>query len=75
MPHKVQSFMALAATNEDTKIFDFQDSLAFEAITQNNPDIPSYMDALTGPHQEGFFKAMQNKIKQLEIKNTWTLIR
>ena len=68
MPHKVQSFMAFAATDEDTQKFDFWDPLSFEAMTQNDPDLPSYMDALTGPDQQGFFKAMQNKIKQLKSK-------
>ena len=37
-------------------------------MTQNDPDLPSSMDALTGPDQEGFFKAMQNEIDQLENK-------
>ena len=49
MSHKVQSFMSFVATNEDTQTIDFQDPLAFQAITQNNPDLPSYVDTLTGP--------------------------
>ena len=58
MHHKVHSFMAFTATNEDTPTFDFSDPLAFQATTQNDPDLPSCMDALTGPEQEGFFEAM-----------------
>ena len=48
--------------------------MAFQVMTQNDPDLPSYVDALTGPDWEGFFEAMHNEIKQLENKNTWTLI-
>ena len=58
MTHKVQSFMAFAAADEDTQLFDFWDPLASKTMTQNDPDLPSYVDALTGPDQEGFFEAM-----------------
>ena len=67
--------MSFAATDEDTQTFDFQDPLVFQAMTQNNPDLTSYVDTLTGPDQEGFFEAVQNEIKQLENKSTWTLIQ
>ena len=67
--------MAFAAANEDTQMFDIWDPLAFQAMTQNDPNLPIYMDALTGPDWEGFFKAMQNKIKELKSKNMWTLIQ
>ena len=74
MPHKAQSFMAFAATNEDTQTFDFQDTLTFQAMTQHDPDQPSYVDTLAGPYSEGFFEDMQNDIEQLKSKKFWTLI-
>ena len=55
MHRKVQSFMAFTASNEDTQTFDFQDPSAYQAMTRNDPDPPSYVDALD---QEGFFEAM-----------------
>ena len=50
--------MASAAADEDTQLFDFWDPFAYKAMTKNDPDLPSYMFALTGPDQEHCFEAM-----------------
>ena len=60
--------MAFAAANEDTQMLDSQDPLPFQAMTQNDPDLPHYLDALTGPDHEGFFEAMQMKLNNKRAK-------
>ena len=37
-----------------------------------NPDMPSYHEALTGPHAKEYEQAMITEIKQLMAHRTWT---
>ena len=45
---------------------------AFKASKKgNNPDLPNYREAMTGPHRKDFEKAMQREIEALESHGTW----
>ena len=38
----------------------------------NNPNAPTWEEAMTGPHRDKFEKAMLKEIRELEAKGTWT---
>ena len=38
---------------------------------RNDPDLPSFQEAMAGPHREEFKKAMIKEIRSLEAKETW----
>jgi hypothetical protein len=46
----------------------------FKSKTKD-PDTPMLHEALAGPHQEEFLKAMRNEIKELEEHDTWTVVK
>ena len=43
--------------------------------TGSDPDTPSVMEALTGPHRDGFLDTIQLEITELEHHNTWKVIK
>ena len=47
----------------------------FRAKKGNDPDTPSMMEALSGPHREEFMEAMQNEITELEHHGTWKVVK
>ena len=49
--------------------------MAFQAAIQKDPDLPSYVDTLTEPDQEGFYNMMWKEVEELEGKNMWMPIQ
>ena len=41
---------------------------------RNDPDLPSAMESVNGPHAEEFWKAMDAKIAGLEAKQAWEVV-
>ena len=48
--------------------------MVYQASTCKDPDLPGYVEALTGPDHEGFYEGTWQEIKELVSKNTWTPI-
>ena len=46
-----------------TNTFFFCYHLSYQASTCKDPNLPSYVDALTSPDQEGFYEGMWKEIK------------
>ena len=69
-----QAYSAFVAGDSSTETYDFRDPLVYQASTCKDPDLPGYVAALMGPDREGFYEEMQQEIKELESKNTWTPI-
>jgi histone deacetylase 1/2 len=40
----------------------------------SDPDLPSTREALSGPHAEEFWKAMDKEIRELEAKGSWEIV-
>ena len=49
-------------------------SEAFVAKSKSDPDTPTYLEALTGDHAEGYYQAMEEEIKNLERRMTWKVV-
>ena len=69
-----QAYSAFVAGDSSTETYDYRDPLVYQASTCKDPDLPGYVEALMGPDREGFYEGMQQEIKELESKNTWTPI-
>ena len=55
--------------------FTMGSSFAFTARKGNDPDTPTFNEAMSGPHREQFIKAMYKEIKTLEKLKTWNVIQ
>ena len=55
---QVQAYFAFISGSNDTETFDFRDPLVYQALIKKDPDLPGYMEAMTGDDQEGFYEAM-----------------
>ena len=40
----------------------------------HDPDIPTYMEALSGENSEEYFKAMDDKIQSFMIRGKWGIV-
>ena len=69
-----QAYSAFVAADSSTKTYDYRDPLVYQASIHKDPDLPGYVEALTGPDREGFYEGMRQEIKELKCKNTWTPI-
>ena len=69
-----QVYSAFVAGDSSTETYKYRDPLVYQASTRKDPDLPGYVEALTGPDRERFYEGMQQEIKELESKNTWTPI-
>jgi histone deacetylase 1/2 len=49
-------------------------AMAMKAKKSKDPDIPSTREALSGPHAEEFWLAMDEEIRSLEAKGTWEIV-
>lgn len=49
--------------------------LALKSKKQDDPDLPSYRDAMAGEHREQFQEAMTAEIEQLEEHKTWNVMK
>jgi hypothetical protein len=49
---------------------------SFQALKgkRNDPDLPSVMESVNGPHAEEFLMAMDAKIAGLEAKQAWEVV-
>ncbi len=47
---------------------------SYKSTKRNDPDMPSCREALSGPHAEEFWKAMDKEMASLEEKGTWELV-
>jgi hypothetical protein len=69
------AYMADASTDFVTGDIHCTDPRASAAKHKiNDPDMPSYNEAVTGPHAEEYIKAMKKEIKQLVKQKTWTAL-
>ena len=69
-----QVYSGFVAGDSSAETYDYRDPLVYQASIRKDPDLPGYVEALTGPDREGFYEGMQQEIKELESKNTWTPI-
>ena len=68
------AYRAYLDSDTDSDTFGFRDPIVFQASSKkNNPDLPSYYEAMTGDDREGYIAAMGNEVKELEDKGTWVL--
>jgi hypothetical protein len=49
-------------------------AMAMKAKKLKDPDIPSTREALSGPHVEEFWQAMDDEIRSLDDKGTWEIV-
>ena len=54
------------------KVFDEYNT--FAAARNKDEDSPTYLEALTGPHEKQFREAMNEEIERLVKRNTWDLV-
>ena len=61
VPTKTNAFLT---ADYDMNMFDCHDPISYQATTnkQNDPDLPTYFEALTGPGCEAFYEAMGQEI-------------
>ena len=69
-----QAYSAFVAGDSSTETYNYRDPLVYQASIHKDPDLPRYVEALTGPDRERFYEGMRQEIKELESKNTWTPI-
>ena len=70
-----QVYSTFVAGDSSTETYNYRDPLVYQASTRDkDPDLPGYVQALTGPDHEGFYEGMRQEIKELDSKNTWTPI-
>ena len=43
-----QAYLAFISGDDNTETFDFQDPLVFQASIKKDPNLPGYMEAMTG---------------------------
>ena len=68
------AYQVYVNVDSESDTFGFRDPIAFQASNKkNNPDLPSYYEAMTGDDREGYIAAMGNEVKELEDKGTWVL--
>ena len=51
-----QAYSAFVAGDSSTKTYDYRDPLVYQASVRKEPDLPGYVEALTGPDHEGFYE-------------------
>ena len=67
------AYMADVSTDFDTKEYNCNDPRAYAAKHKlNDPDMPSYSDAVTGKFATEYIEAMKKEIQQLIKQKTWT---
>ena len=67
------AYMADISTDLDTREYNGNDPRAYAGKHKlNDPDMPSYSDAVTGKHANEYIDAMKKEIKQLIKQKTWT---
>ena len=49
-----QAYSAFVAGDSSTKTYDYRDPLVYQTSTRKDPDLPGYVEALTGPDHEEF---------------------
>ena len=47
-----QAYSAFVAGDSSTESYDYRDPLVYQASTRKDPDLPGYVEALTGPDHE-----------------------
>ena len=68
------AYQAFLDLDTDSDTFGFRDPIVYQASSKkNNPDLPSYYEAMTGDDREGYVAAMGNEVKELEDKGTWVM--
>ena len=69
------AYLADLSTDFDTEEYHCTDPRAYAAKHKiNDPDMPTYTNALSGPHSEEYMAAMKKEVKQLIKQKTWTAI-
>ena len=67
------AYLADLSTDFDTEEYHCTDPRAYAAKHKiNDPDMPTYTNALSGPHAEEYMAAMKKEVKQLIKQKTWT---
>ena len=53
-----QAYSVFVAGDSSTETYDYRDPLVYQTSTRKDPDLPGYVEALTGPDREGFYEGM-----------------
>ena len=53
-----QVYSAFVAGDSSTETYNYRDPLVYQASIRKDPDLPRYVEALTGPDREGFYEGM-----------------
>ena len=53
-----QAYSAFVTGDSSTETYDYRDPLVYQASIRKDPDLPGYVEALTGPDREGFYEGM-----------------
>ena len=69
---QINAHLASLWTDPTTGVIEFTDPMVF--ATKNDPDRPTYREALMGDEAEGYGEAMTQEISDLEGQGTWTVI-
>ena len=64
--HQATGFDPIGGYQEDIHPWTTQTPWAFKAKASKDPDLPSIREALTGPHADSFWEAMEKEISTLE---------
>ena len=74
--HENAVYQAFCEINNEMETYGFQDPLFYQAsIKSKDPDMSTYFEVMMGDDHEQFCEAKVNDIKELEQKNTWTLVK
>mmetsp|Transcript_26179 Transcript_26179/g.37213 ORF Transcript_26179/g.37213 Transcript_26179/m.37213 type:complete len:230 (+) Transcript_26179:1427-2116(+) len=70
------SYLATLHSDFDSGVIDVQDPCVYVTFKckQQDPDLPSYHEAMNSDHQDEYRDAMKLEIKNLIINKTWTLV-
>ena len=72
--HQATGFDPIGGYQEDIHPWTTQTPWAFKAKASKDPDLPSIREALTGPHADSFWEAMEKEISTLEAMGTWEVV-
>ena len=72
--HQAMGFDPIGGFQEDIHPWTTQTPWAFKAKASKDPDLPSIQEALTGPHADSFWEAMEKDVSTLEAMGTWDVV-
>jgi len=74
LSYNAVGFDLASGVQEDLHPWTSHSPWALKAKASKDPDLPTVTEALTGPHAEEFWKAMETEITSLESMKTWEVV-